>query len=361
MLVLDDAEVLDGATESTAFLAGLCRQAAPPLHVVVASRGDVPFPVARLRGQGLLAELAAADLAFTGDETAAVLRQALEPSGALDQTEPLGPTRRMDADVVALAAELQALTAGWPAAVRLASEALAQASAPHRRATLDRLRRPGGVVHDYLADEVVAGEPDAARELLARLAVLDRFTPDLAAALAPDTSTSLAGLVRRGMVVDAPGRGTSWLRVNALLREVVAGSGAAERVRTSTLEVAARWFGEHDQPAAAVRSSLAAGATPDVARLVTGWGPDLLAAGEADVVLDAVARVPRPDRTRELDRLDGDARQLLGDGDGAVAAYQRAAGDGDDPLDPRWRGAGDSSTTCGATSTPRSRSTDVAT
>ena len=104
VLVLDDAEVLDGATESTAFLAALCRQAAPPLHVVVASRGDVPFPVARLRGQGLLAELAAADLAFTGDETTAVLRQAVEPTGALDQTEALGPTRRTNADVVALAA-----------------------------------------------------------------------------------------------------------------------------------------------------------------------------------------------------------------------------------------------------------------
>jgi ATP/maltotriose-dependent transcriptional regulator MalT len=61
VLVLDDVEMLDSAP-SVAFLAALCRQASPPLHIVVASRGDTPFAVARLRGQGLLAELSAADL-----------------------------------------------------------------------------------------------------------------------------------------------------------------------------------------------------------------------------------------------------------------------------------------------------------
>jgi len=332
VLVLDDVEVLDGAAESTAFLAGLCRQASPPLHVVIASRGDVPFPVARLRGQGLLAELSAADLAFTEDETAAVLRRALGVDGGDDGGDD-------DGGAGALAAELHVVTAGWPAAVRLAGEALAPIAPSHRRGALDRLRRPGGVVHDYLADEVVAGEPEPARELLARLAVLDRFTPDLAAAVAPEAAGALGGLVRRGLVVDAPGRGRSWLRVNALLREVIAASGAARRVRASTLEVAARWFGEHDQPAAAVRSALAAGAAPDATRLVSRWGPALLAAGEADVVLDAVARVPASDRTSGLDRLDGDARQLLGDWDGAAAAYERAAAAGVDPLEPglAWR------------------------
>ena len=67
VLVLDDVEVLDGAPEATAFLAALCRQASHPFHTVVASRGEVPFPVARLRGQGMITELSAADLAFTPD------------------------------------------------------------------------------------------------------------------------------------------------------------------------------------------------------------------------------------------------------------------------------------------------------
>jgi len=336
VLVLDDVEMLDGALESAAFLAGLCRQASPPLHVVVASRGDVPFPVARLRGQGLLDELSAADLAFTAAETAEVLGGAL--AAAPPRSEAEDGTGAAPA-LASLAAELHAVTAGWPAAVRLASDALARVDADGRGPTLERLRRPGGVLHDYLAEEVIAGEPEARRELLVRLAVLDRFTPELADALGPGDPAALHGLVRRGMVVDAPGRGRSWLRVNALLREVVAASPAARDVRAATLAAAARWFADHDQPAAAVRCSLAAGDGPDVARLVTAWGPDLLRSGEADVVLDALERVPVTERSAGLVRLEGDARQLVGDWDAAVACYRRAAGVGPGPLDAgvAWR------------------------
>lgn len=320
VLVLDDVEMLDGAPDSVAFLAGLCRQASPPLHVVLASRGDVPFPVARLRGQGLLAELAAADLAFTAAETAEVL------GGALAAEPPDAP------DLARLATELHSMTAGWPAAVRLASEALARVVPADRRPALDRLRRPGGVVHDYLADEVLAGEPGSSRELLVRLAVLDRFTPELAEALAPSDPAALAGLVRRGMVVDAPGRGRSWLRVNALLREVVASSPAAREERPATLDAAARWFAAHDQPAAAVRCALAAGAGAEAARLVVERGPDLLRSGEADVVLDALDQIPEAERTPGVRRLEGDARQLVGDWDAAVACYERAAAGATGPL-----------------------------
>jgi ATP/maltotriose-dependent transcriptional regulator MalT/DNA-binding SARP family transcriptional activator len=316
VLVLDDVEMLDGAPESVAFLAALCRQAAPPLHVVVASRGDVPFPVARLRGQGLLAEVSAAELAFTEAETQEVLGVALNRT---DDNADL-------ADLAALAAELHAMTAGWPAAVRLAGDALARVAPAERTGALDRLRRPGGVVHDYLAEEVIAGETDDRRELLVRLALLDRFTPELAVALGPGDPAALAGLVRRGMVVDAPGRGRSWLRVNALLREVIAASPAARDARAATLTAAAGWLAAHDQPGPAIRCALDAGADADVAARVAAWGPDLLRSGEADVILDALAVVPAADWSPELVRLEGDARQLVGDWDGAVACYERAAG-----------------------------------
>ena len=169
-------------------------------------------------------------------------------------------------------------TGGWPAAVRLTAEALARVAPDERRSALERLSRPGGVVHDYLADEVVASEPELTRRLLVRLSVLDRFTPDLAEALGPTPGT-LTGLVRRGLVVDAPGRGRSWLRVNALLRGVAA-AGAAPEARAETLAVAAEWLAAHDQPAAAVRCALAAGDGQAAVRLVEGRGRELLRAGE---------------------------------------------------------------------------------
>ena len=177
-------------------------------------------------------------------------------------------------------------------------------------------------------------------DLLVQLAVLDRFTPELADALGPGDHAALAGLVRRGLVVDAPGP-----RALVAPGQRPAAGGdrrVARRPRraAATLAAAAPWFADHDQPAAAVRCSLAAGADDDAAGvLVTPGARRLLRAGEADVVLDVVARVPDADRSPAVHRLEGDARQLVGDWDVAVSCYERAAADPSGSLDPglAWR------------------------
>ncbi|HZM38745.1 MAG TPA: BTAD domain-containing putative transcriptional regulator [Acidimicrobiales bacterium] len=314
VLVLDDVEAIDGAAESTAFVAGLCRQAPTTLHVVLSSRRDPPFPVARLRGQGLVLDLSASDLAFTPEETAQVVRSALG--------EEAGPQ---------VGAGLHELTGGWPAAVRLAAEALAHDPAGNTDAALARLRRPGGVLHDYLGAEVVGAESAETQDLLARLAVLDRFTPDLAATLGPAASAgALAALVRRGLIVDTPGPGQPWLTLSALVRGVV--SPVSSEARAETLTAAARWFEDHGQAADALRCLLSAGSAGATARLVTTWGPDLLQGGETDAVLDAIAQV-EGERPLVVHRLEGDARQLSGDWDGALVCYDRATG-GREALEP---------------------------
>src|SRR5262245_52340078 len=319
VLVLDDVEAIDGAAESTAFVAGLCRQAPTTLHVVLSSRRDPPFPVARLRGQGLVLDLSAGDLAFTGEETAQVVRAALG-----EEAEPR------------LAAGLHELTGGWPAAVRLAAEALAHDPAGNAEAALARLRRPGGVLHDYLVAEVVGAESAETQDLLARLAVLDRFTPDLAETLGPAGSAgALSELVRRGLIVDTPGPGQPWLTLSALVRGVV--SPVSPGSRSETLAAAASWFEDHGQAADALRCVLAAGSAGATTRLVTTWGPELLQGGETEAVLGAIALV-EGERPRAVHRLEGDARQLSGDWDGALVCYDRATG-GQEALEPglAWR------------------------
>src|SRR5262245_7763561 len=314
VLVLDDVEAIEGAAESTAFIAGLCRQAPTTLHVVLSSRRDPPFPVARLRGQGQVLDLSAGDLAFTPQETAQVVRSALG--------EQAGPQ---------VGAGLHELTGGWPAAVRLAAEALAHDPGGNPEAALARLRRPGGVLHDYLVAEVVGAESTETQDLLARLAVLHRFTPDLAETLGPaGTAGALAALVRRGLIVDTPGPGQPWLSLSALVRGVI--RPVAAEARSETLTAAARWFEDHGQAADALRCLLAADSAGATARLVTTWGPELLQGGETEAVLDAIALV-EGERPLAVHRLEGDARQLSGDWDGALVCYDRATG-GRDALEP---------------------------
>ena len=73
-LVLDDYHLLQSRPihDGMGFLLG---HLPSRLHVVVSSRSDPPLPLARLRARGQLAELRAADLRFTPEESTALLRQ----------------------------------------------------------------------------------------------------------------------------------------------------------------------------------------------------------------------------------------------------------------------------------------------
>src|SRR5262249_61536315 len=97
----------------------------PRLHVVRSSRLKPPFPVQRLRGRGEVLDIDAAALAFREDEIAELLKTAL------------------DEEAPALASTLHELTRGWPAAVRLALEALRTVPPAARGAGLAGPQGPG--------------------------------------------------------------------------------------------------------------------------------------------------------------------------------------------------------------------------
>ncbi|HMI24823.1 MAG TPA: AAA family ATPase [Streptosporangiaceae bacterium] len=74
LLVLDDYHLIDSEAVHTS-LGFLLEHRPPGLNLVLASRSDPPLALARLRGRGQLTELRAAELRFTADEAAALLRQ----------------------------------------------------------------------------------------------------------------------------------------------------------------------------------------------------------------------------------------------------------------------------------------------
>lgn len=73
VLILDDYHTLTSASAHV-LIGQLIAQAPAVLQLVIAGRDDPPLPIARLRAAGQLRELRMADLAFQGDETAALLR-----------------------------------------------------------------------------------------------------------------------------------------------------------------------------------------------------------------------------------------------------------------------------------------------
>jgi len=73
LLVLDDYHLIDSAAVHSS-LGFLLEHRPQGLHLMLASRSDPPLALARLRARGQLAELRAAELRFTADEAAALLR-----------------------------------------------------------------------------------------------------------------------------------------------------------------------------------------------------------------------------------------------------------------------------------------------
>ncbi len=167
VLVLDDYHLIKARAvhEVVAFL--LDHLPAPPHgpHLVIASRSDPNLSLARLRGRGLLTELRVADLRFTEDEAAALLRDVAGlPVSAAE------------------IAALEARTEGWITGLQLATIALqAAASAPGGDIPrfIQEFTGSHRFVLDYLVEEVFSQQPLNLKRFLLQTSILDRLEGSL--------------------------------------------------------------------------------------------------------------------------------------------------------------------------------------
>jgi DNA-binding SARP family transcriptional activator/tetratricopeptide (TPR) repeat protein len=291
VLVLDDVHEVNDSAGALQLIESLCRQAPTQLHLVLASRSDLPFPIERLRGQGQVLELASSDLAFDLDETLRLL-QAL--GGTFGE---------------ATAADIQRATGGWPAAVRLAVEALRGRGPESRDAGLERIRKPGGPLFAYLAAEVFAHEPPEVQRLVRTVAPLGRFAAELCEALGvAHAGRILSSLARRGLFVELQGATVDWYTLGEPVREyALAHLDLDEAERRDIRLRAAQWFRERNHLDEALRCLTAAGDSSETARLLATDGSALLARGSVDAVLDAIASLEQELRDSAIEQLAGEA------------------------------------------------------
>jgi ATP/maltotriose-dependent transcriptional regulator MalT len=159
VLVLDDYHVID-ARDVQDGMAFLLDHLPPRLHVVIASRADPALPLARMRARGELAEIRAAELRFTAAEAAAYLNEVMG----------LQLTAR---DVTAL----EGRTEGWIAALQLA--ALSMQGRDDLAGFIAGFAGDDRYVVDYLAEEVLARQPDRVQAFLLQTSILARLSGPL--------------------------------------------------------------------------------------------------------------------------------------------------------------------------------------
>jgi LuxR family maltose regulon positive regulatory protein len=180
-LIVDDLHVITNPQihEQLTFLV---EHAPVQMHLVVSSRADPPWPLARWRARGQVVEMRMDDLRFTSAETAAFLNDAM----GLD----LSPE-----DVAALGAR----TEGWIAGLQLAALSM---RGRDPRSFVRAFSGSHRFILDYLLEEVLDRQPPGIQEFLLQTSILERLTASLCNAvrfgIAESPSNSSGTAVRFG-------------------------------------------------------------------------------------------------------------------------------------------------------------------
>jgi ATP/maltotriose-dependent transcriptional regulator MalT len=275
VVVLDDLQAVTGR-ECLSSIDYALSHLPPNAHVVLITRVDPALRLARLRADGALAEVRAAELAFTTAEA----HELLVALGHLE----LGPE------------EIQVLverTEGWPAALVLAWLWLRTVDHPARA-----VRAFGGdhrFLADYLSSEVLAALDEDARGFLQGAAVLGEFTAELCDHVfdRTDSAARLAELEHSNLLVSKLERG-GWYRIHALFADYARAQLASLQPGATTQmhRRAAEWLRSRGLPVKAVEHAAAAGDHALVAHLLVECHLALIRGGAHRTLLRWVRTLP---------------------------------------------------------------------
>lgn len=319
LLVLDDLERLTAGGASAHLLRALALQAPPQLHLVLSGQELPDLGLGAAADTGDLLEIAAPDLMFTMEETAALL------------ADRLGDHDRVLAD------RCWTFTGGWAAALTLVVDRLGRVAPGDRRALLDGMPLLGSPLWREFVNELLEREPAEARQALTLAVVAPRVDRLLAEAIGvANAGSTLAELVRRGLLV-AGGGDTAALTISPVLAGAVAELLPRDQVE-KLRDHAARWL-EADGRIGEALECLLPGPATATRGLLGRCGHALVARGYGARVAE-VMRTVGIDGAAQLEAIFGEAMQSVGEWDGAIEAYGRARRmSPDDQLPPSvaWR------------------------
>jgi LuxR family transcriptional regulator, maltose regulon positive regulatory protein len=309
-LVIDDLHELHPA-EARRQLELLLLRAPPELRFVLATRHDLRLGLHRLRLEGELTEIRAADLRFSVDEARGLFHAAgvKLPDSALTL--------------------LVQRTEGWAAGLRLAALWLAGHPDPERFAA--EFSGSERTVASYLLAEVLERQSEQVRRLLLRTSVLERISGELADLLTGGSGAErvLQDLEEAGAFVMSLDARRSWFRYHRLFADLL----QLELRRTAPDEIpglhraASGWFAEHGYPVQAVRHAQAAQDWALAARLLSDHMLGLYLDGQGATAHELLARFPANTMAAdaELAALMGNDEVTRGSLDAAERYLARAA------------------------------------
>ncbi len=285
VLVLDDYHLVR-APAIHQQLTFLLEHLPPPpsggLHIVLTTREDPPLPLARWRAQGHINELRQADLEFSEQETADLLRGSMQ----LD----LSP-----ADIAAL----HRRTEGWVAGLHLAALSFRGHDDVHQ--LVQSFTGSHRYILDYLIEEVFQHQTSEIQDFLLKTAILDRFCASLCDAVrfgeAQGTSSYriLLELDQANLFIVPLDQSRQWYRYHHLfadlLRQRLRTDGASD-LPALLHKRACQWYEANDLSADAVRHALGGSDWKRASELILDLTPLMLKRGEVTTLLEWLRSLP---------------------------------------------------------------------
>ncbi|MDX1436724.1 MAG: LuxR C-terminal-related transcriptional regulator, partial [Anaerolineales bacterium] len=275
-LILDDYHLIKSETIHNA-LAYLINHMPSTMHLTLATRADPPLPLARLRAQGQLVELRAADLSFKHREAARFLAHL---SGIMLSEE----------DVKALILK----TEGWIAGLQLAAISLREHDDPE--AFVKAFSGSHEYIVDYLTDEVLKGRPAEQRRFLLQTSILDQLIGPLCDAVTGQSGSRamLESLAEANLFVLPLDNIREWYRYHALFKDLL-----MQRLNQSEPESvpylhrrASQWFEANALPAMAVDHALQAEDYDQAVAVLESIAEETLIRTELSIFLKWVKAIP---------------------------------------------------------------------
>ena len=202
-ILLDDYQVIDNI-EIQSSMSYFINHLPKDIHLLISSRADPPWKLARLRSERELFEIRSRDLSFSFDET----RQFLNSLMALN----ISP-----GDISAL----ESRTEGWIASLQMAAISLQKSEDAH--AFIKAFTGSNRVIFDYLVEEVLHVQTPEVESFLLKTSIFETFNADMANFVlqSADSRSILADLEKSNLFLIPLDNEHRWFRYHHLFSDLL--------------------------------------------------------------------------------------------------------------------------------------------
>ena len=278
ILILDDYHTITEPEIQQALLFLLDHLPAQ-MHLIISSRSDPPWPLAKLRVHGDLLEIRSQEMRFSLDEAATFLNERM---GLALSTQDI--------------ATLEKRTEGWIVGLQLA--ALSMHPRPDRQAFIQAFAGSHRYVMDYLVEEVLSQQRPEIQEFLLKTSILSRFSASLCDALLGRRGSQnvFTELERKNLFLIPLDEERRWYRYHHLFADLLR-HHLEQKFDREVLDLhrkASLWFEQHGLFADALNHALASKDIERVVQLTEQLTVYQLDHGELKILLAWFETLPEP-------------------------------------------------------------------